>query len=60
MEQALKDFGLLHCIRVKEEADKENMKALDSEILASVGAALKTDNVFGYEVKLALELEEVA
>lgn len=58
--QALKDFGLLHCIRVKEEADKEAMKALDSETLASVGAALKTDNVFGYEVKLALELEEVA
>ncbi len=58
--QALKDFGLTQCIRFKEEADKEAMKALDSETLASVGATLKTENAFGYEVKLGLELEEVA
>lgn len=56
--QALHDFGLAQCIRVKEEADKEAMKALDSETLASVGAALKIENTFGYEIKahnLALE-----
>jgi phage host-nuclease inhibitor protein Gam len=58
--QALKDFGLTHCIRVKEEADKEAMKTLDSETLVNVGAALKTENAFGYEVKLALELAEVS
>lgn len=56
--QALKDFGLAHCIRTKEECDKEAMKALDSETLANVGAALKQENAFGYEIKahnLALE-----
>lgn len=58
--QALKDFDLKKCIRIKEEVDKEAMKTLDSETLASVGAALKTENAFGYEVKLGLELEEVA
>lgn len=48
--QALKDFGLAHCIRTREEPDKEAMKALDTETLASVGAALKSENAFGYEV----------
>lgn len=58
--QALKDFGLLHCIRVKEEADKEAMKALDTETLANVGAALKQESAFGYEIKAHnLALEEV-
>jgi phage host-nuclease inhibitor protein Gam len=57
--QALKDFGLLKCIRVKEEPDKEAMKELDAETLASIGAALKTDNVFGYTVKQE-DLQEAA
>jgi len=59
--QALKDFGLAQCIRTKEECDKEAMKTLDSETLASVGAQLKTENAFGYEIKAhRLALEEVA
>lgn len=48
--QALKDLSLQHCIRTKEEPDKEAMKALPDETLAEVGAARKTDNVFGYEI----------
>lgn len=48
--QALKDLALGHCIRVKEELDKEAMKNLSSETLAEVGAALKTENAFGYEI----------
>lgn len=58
--QALKDFGLTHCIRTKEECDKEAMKTLDTETLANVGAALKQENAFGYEIhahSLALEEE---
>lgn len=50
--QALKDLGLTHCIRTKEEPDKEAMKALATETLAEVGAALKTENAFGYEINL--------
>lgn len=57
--QALKDFDLLHCIRIKEECDKEAMKTLDSETLANVGAAMKSENTFGYEIKAHnLVLEE--
>ena len=48
--QALKDLGLSHCIRQKEELDKDAMKNLSTETLAEVGASLKTDNAFGYEV----------
>lgn len=50
--QALKDLGLTHCIRVKEAPDKEAMKALDTETLASVGAAIKTEDAFGYEINV--------
>ncbi len=50
--QSLKDLGLSACIRVKEEIDKEAMKNLDKETLANVGAALKSENVFGYEINL--------
>lgn len=57
--QALKDFKLLHCIRTREEPDKEAMKALDTETLAAVGAQLKSENVFGYEVDQA-KLQEAA
>ncbi len=48
--QALKDMGLSACIRVKEELDKEAMKNLSTETLAEVGASLKTENAFGYEI----------
>lgn len=50
--QALKDHGLTHCIRIREEPDKEVMKSLSSETLAEVGASLKTENAFGYEINL--------
>lgn len=48
--QALKDLSLIQCIRTKEEPDKEAMNALPDETLAVVGAARKTENVFGYEI----------
>ena len=48
--QALKDLGLKACIRIKEELDKEAMKNLSTETLAQVGAGLKTENAFGYEI----------
>ncbi|MEW6670200.1 MAG: host-nuclease inhibitor Gam family protein [Thermodesulfobacteriota bacterium] len=48
--QALKDLGLSSCIRIKEELDKEAMKNLSTETLAEVGAGLKTQNAFGYEI----------
>ena len=48
---ALKQFGLTKCIRLKEEPDKEAMKELDTETLASVGAALQVKDAFGYEIK---------
>lgn len=49
--QALRDLDLKHCIRIKEECDKEAMKNLPLETLHAVGAALKTEDAFGYEVK---------
>ena len=57
--QALKDFGLTGCIRIKEECDKEAMKNLPLEQLHAVGAALKQEDAFGYEIKREL-IQEVA
>lgn len=57
--QALKDFGLTACIRIKEECDKEAMKNLPLETLHAVGAALKQEDAFGYEIKREL-IQEVA
>lgn len=57
--QALKDLSLTSCIRTKEEPDKEAMKNLPTETLAAVGASLKTENVFGYEINQE-RLKEVA
>lgn len=57
--QALKDFGLTACIRIKEECDKEAMKNLPLEQLHAVGAALKQEDAFGYEIKREL-IQEVA
>ena len=50
---ALKGLWLLHCIRVKEEPDKEELKKLTSQQLTGVGCKLKTEDVFGYEVDQA-------
>ncbi|MFN3985710.1 MAG: host-nuclease inhibitor Gam family protein [Rhodocyclaceae bacterium] len=49
--QALKDLGLTHCIRDNPAPDKEAMKALPLETLHAVGAALKQEDTFGYEIK---------
>lgn len=57
--QALKDFGLTGCIRIKEECDKEAMKNLPIETIHAVGATLKQEDAFGYEVKREL-IQEVA
>lgn len=57
--QALKDLGLTQCLRIKEEPDKEAMKSLSAETLAEVGAGLRTENAFGYEIDRA-KLPEVA
>lgn len=51
--QALKDLGLAQCIRIKEEIDKEAMKTLPAETLAEVGAGVKVENTFGYEIDRA-------
>ncbi len=55
---ALKSLNLTACIRIKEEIDKEAMKDLPTETLAEVGAGLKTDNTFGYEINRAKIAEE--
>lgn len=52
--QALLDLGLTHCVRTRQEPDKEAMRELSTETLASVGAALKVSDVFGYEIKREL------
>ncbi len=58
--KALLDLGLSHCVRTKQEPDKEAMKLLSTETLASVGAALSTKDAFGYEVKHEAIPEPVA
>jgi phage host-nuclease inhibitor protein Gam len=58
--QSLKDLALNSCIRVKEEIDKEAMKALTDETLAEVGAAKKIENVFGYTLNVERINGEVA
>ena len=57
--QALKDMALTACIRTREECDKEAMKNLPLETLHAVGASLKQEDAFGYEVKREL-IQEVA
>ncbi len=49
--QALKSLGLHGCIRVKEELDKDALRNLSEETLINVGAGLKVQNTFGYELK---------
>ena len=48
---ALKALGLTNYIRVKETPNKEKMQKLNETQLAEVGASLKKDNTFWYEVK---------
>lgn len=49
--QALKSLNLLQYVRVKEEIDKEALREAPSETLANVGAYLKPEDTFGYEIK---------
>jgi phage host-nuclease inhibitor protein Gam len=42
----LKQLGLLHCVRVKEEPDKEAMKDLADDTLAQVDAVRKSEDKF--------------
>ena len=48
---AVKALGLIQCLRVKEELDKEAMRDLPTETLTNIGAALQTKDAFGYEIK---------
>jgi phage host-nuclease inhibitor protein Gam len=47
---ALKELGHKECIRTKETLNKEEMKKLDEETLARVGARKKAGETFGYEI----------
>lgn len=49
--EALRDLELRECIRMKEECDKEAMKNLPLDVLHAVGATLKTEDAFWYEIK---------
>ncbi|MCL2297780.1 MAG: host-nuclease inhibitor Gam family protein [Proteobacteria bacterium] len=57
--QAMKDLDLWQFIRIKEEPDKEALKDLDDETMATIGAALKVENIFGYVLKQE-EIKEAA
>lgn len=49
--QALKDLNLRDCLIVKESPNKDAMRALPLETLHAVGASLKQEDAFGYEIK---------
>lgn len=57
---ALKALQLTHCIRTKEEPDKEAMRELSTETLTNVGAALVVKDAFGYELRREPELTGAA
>ena len=40
----------LTCVRIKEEVDKEALRALDADTLAAVGCRLEEENKFFYEL----------
>jgi phage host-nuclease inhibitor protein Gam len=49
--EKLKNLGFPGCVRVHEQPDKEAMRELMTAAqLAAVGASLKVDDVFGYEI----------
>lgn len=47
--QKLRLMGLVACITVKEDINKDELKKQPMETLIKVGASLKIDDVFGYE-----------
>lgn len=47
---ALRAKGMTDCISVKESVDKEALKKYDEAAIESVGASLKKEDVFWYEV----------
>ncbi|MDA4962637.1 host-nuclease inhibitor Gam family protein [Acinetobacter baumannii] len=49
--QVLKQLQLDHCIRTKTEPDKEAIKQLTPELIAEIGASVKSRNNFGYEIE---------
>ncbi|HHP0281481.1 TPA: host-nuclease inhibitor Gam family protein [Acinetobacter baumannii] len=49
--QVLKQLQLEHCIRTKTEPDKEAIKQLTPELIAEIGASVKSRNNFGYEIE---------
>ena len=52
----LKERGMTHCIRIKEEVDKEALRTLGPNTLADVGCKLTQEDAFFYELNEA-ELE---
>ena len=47
---ALKAKGMEDCIKVSESVSKEALKKYDEASVEAVGAKIKTDDVFWYEV----------
>ncbi len=47
--QTLRDTGMTACIRVKQEPDKEALKALSPEHLRELGCKVVQEDVFFYE-----------
>lgn len=52
----LKERGMTHCIRIKEEVDKEALRTLGPNTLADVGCKLTQEDAFFYDLNEA-ELE---
>lgn len=50
--QVLKELGLDHCIRLKTEPDKEEIKQLTPTQIAEIGASVNTRNSFGYDIAI--------
>jgi phage host-nuclease inhibitor protein Gam len=48
--EQLRQRGLDHCIRIKEECDKDAIKQLDGSVIAEIGASLTSRNSFGFEL----------
>ena len=48
--QALRDTGMEQCIRVKQEPDKEALKALSPEHLKGLGCKVVQEDSFFYEI----------
>ncbi len=56
---SLKERGMTEFIRIKEEVDKEKLKGLAPEALAEVGCAVKTEDIFYYELPETPETDAV-